>query len=118
MRNHKELDAYKISMDLVTNIYLLTKKFPKEELYGLTNQIRRAAVSVPANISEGAARHSSKEYTQFLYISLGSITELETLMNIAFNIAYIDKFSYKKIQDQIEKIRALILGLIRYIKSK
>jgi four helix bundle protein len=65
-------------MDLVSDIYKITESFPNKELYGLTNQIRRAAVSVPSNIAEGAARNSKKEFIQFLYIALGSLSELET----------------------------------------
>ncbi len=70
-------------MDLVSNIYKITEFFPNKELYGLTNQIRRAAVSIPSNIAEGAARNSKKEFIQFLYIALGSLSELETQIIIA-----------------------------------
>jgi len=78
VRDHKELDVWKTSVELVTEVYVATKTFPKEELYGLTNQLRRAAVSVPSNIAEGAARQTTKEFVQFLYISLGSVAEVET----------------------------------------
>ena len=78
IRNHKDLEVWKKSMDLVSNIYKITESFPNKELYGLTNQIRRAAVSIPSNIAEGAARNSKKEFIQFLYIALGSLSELET----------------------------------------
>lgn len=71
IKNHKDLEVWKKSMDLVSNIYKITESFPNKEIYGLTNQIRRSAVSVPSNIAEGAARSSKKEFIQFLYIALG-----------------------------------------------
>ena len=86
MKTHRDLDVWKKSVSLVTSIYEITKSFPKEEIYGLTNQIRRAAVSVPSNIAEGSARQGNKEFIQFLYIALGSLTELETQLIIARNL--------------------------------
>jgi S23 ribosomal protein. len=83
MKSYKELDAWKKSMQLVKDVYLLIRTFPKEELYGLTSQIKRAAVSVPANIAEGIGRNYKKDTTQFLHVSRGSLYELETLLNIA-----------------------------------
>jgi four helix bundle protein len=78
MQTHKDLDVWKLSMDLVVDIYQITDSLPKSELFGLTSQIRRAAVSVPSNIAEGSARKNTTEYIQFLYIALGSITEVDT----------------------------------------
>jgi four helix bundle protein len=83
MKNHKDLDVWVKSMDLVTDIYRATKTFPKDEMYGLTNQIRRAVISIPCNIAEGASRNSKKEFIQFLYVSLGSASELETQLLIS-----------------------------------
>jgi four helix bundle protein len=76
IRMHKDLDVWKESMRLAKDVYALTTKFPKEEMYGLTSQIRRSAVSIPSNIAEGAGRNSNKEFIQFVYISLGSLVEL------------------------------------------
>jgi four helix bundle protein len=76
--DHKDLDVWKRSMDLVVKVYQITKLFPDTEKYGLTSQMRRAAVSIPSNIAEGAARKGDKEFIQFLYISIGSLSELET----------------------------------------
>jgi four helix bundle protein len=84
--NHKDLEVWKKSMDLVEDVYALSKFFPNDEKFGLTNQIRRASVSVPSNISEGAARKSDKEFIQFLYIALGSLSELETQYLIAVRL--------------------------------
>ena len=115
MRSHKDLEAWKKSIELVTNIYEITKVFPKEEIYGLTSQIRRCAVSVPSNIAEGAARHSSKEYLQFLYISLGSISELETQLIISQNLGFINNSS--EIIEKSLKVKQVLYGLIKYVRK-
>ena len=88
VKTHKDLDVWKQSIQLVKQIYKMTQIFPKHEIYGLTNQIRRAAVSVPSNIAEGAGRNSDKEFIQFLHISLGSLAEVETQLIIAAEIGY------------------------------
>jgi len=113
--DHKELDVWKESLILVEEIYRLSKSFPKEELYNLTNQLRRAAVSVPSNIAEGCARKSDKELLNFCFISLGSLAEIETQLIIVEKIYNIDVI---KELNQTEKIKKILLGLIRYIKSK
>ena len=89
IKTHKDLDVWKKSMDLVEGVYRLTKSFPDSEKYGLTNQMRRCAVSIPSNIAEGAGRNSKKEFKQFLYISLGSISELETQLIISSKLNYL-----------------------------
>lgn len=114
--NHKDLDAWRLSIDFVTEIYLITKCFPKDEFYGLTNQIRRSSISIASNIAEGCARQSDKETIQFLYISVGSIAELETQLLIAKNLHYIDNIDDLLLK--ITSIRSLILGLIKYLKFK
>ena len=116
MRRHKDLDAWKKSMDLVDSIYKVTKSFPKEELYSLTNQMRRAAISVPSNIAEGAARGSKNEFIQFLYISLGSLSELETQAIIANRLGY--STDPNDLLESIKVIRKLINGLIYSLKRK
>ncbi|MGA1847606.1 four helix bundle protein [Deferribacter abyssi] len=115
VKSHKDLDVWKKSMDLATEIYKITKSFPKEEMYGLTSQIRRAVVSISANIAEGAARNSKKEFIQFLYISLGSLAELETELLIAKNIGYLKNDS---IFEEIKIIRKMLLGLINSVRLK
>ncbi|MBF0598339.1 four helix bundle protein [Faecalibacter rhinopitheci] len=118
MKTHKDLNVWKNSVDLVTNIYKETQSFPKEELYGLTSQIRRSAVSIPSNIAEGAARHSNKEYIQFLYIALGSLAELETQLIIAYNLNYLRESKYSEFILILNEIGKLLNGLINYRKSK
>ena len=118
MKTHKDLEVWKRSVDLVTFIYDVTRDFPKEEIYGLTNQIRRAAVSIPSNISEGAGRNHKKEFIQFLYVSLGSVAELETQFIIANNLNISTKESLIKIQNELTAIRKMISGLIINLKSR
>lgn len=81
MKTHKDLDVWKLSVELVLDIYKITKNFPKEEIYGLTSQIRRSAISIPSNIAEGAGRNSKKEYVHFLYNSLGSLSKIGNTIN-------------------------------------
>ncbi len=90
---HKKLDVWKKSLDLVKEIYTLTHTFPKYEIYGLTNQMRRAAVSVPANIAEGAARNTKKEFIQFLHMAEGSLSELDTHFEICLKLGYLKEGS-------------------------
>ncbi len=115
IRNHKDLEVWKKSMDLVSNIYKITESFPNKELYGLTNQIRRAAVSIPSNIAEGAARNSKKEFIQFLYIALGSLSELETQIIIANRLKYLNNLD--TLLEDLKFSQKLINGLIYYLKK-
>ena len=116
LRTHKDLDVWKEAIELVEAVYGLTRAFPKTEMYGLTSQLRRAAVSVPSNIAEGAARSSTKEFIQFLHIALGSVSEVETQVIIAQRLDYVDDVN--SIEEQIEAVRRLILGLIRYLRRR
>ena len=105
-------------MDLVDSIYKVSKLFPNEELYSLTNQMRRAAISVPSNIAEGAARGSKNEFIQFLYIALGSLSELETQVIIANRLGYLILSDSNNLLESIEVIRKLINGLIYSLKRR
>jgi len=116
IKTHKDLDVWNAAMELVTNIYKLTKSFPKDELYGLTSQMRRSAVSVPSNIAEGAARKSKAEFIQFLYIALGSLSELETQLIISKNLNY--SKTINGFLSKITDIRKMTFGLIKSIKNK
>lgn len=89
MDSHKDLKVWQESMDLVVEVYKISKHFPKEELYALTSQMKRSAVSIPSNISEGAGRKGKAEYCRFLYIALGSASELETQIEIAYRLNFI-----------------------------
>ena len=118
METHKELDVWKESLSLVSTIYQRTSQFPSREKYGLTDQVRRSAVSITANISEGYGRLNSKELMRFLKISFGSLCELETLLMISFNLGYIDEIDQTFFQEKIKLITAQLSGLIKSIKSR
>lgn len=115
MATHKDLKAWQLAMELVEEIYRITGSFPKEEIYGIISQMRRCAVSVPSNIAEGAARNTNKEYIHFLYISMGSLAELETQTMIAQRLHYAN--SGEIIIEKIEAIRRMVINLIKYLKS-
>ena len=116
MQSHKDLNVWKQSMEFVAKIYKLTREFPIEEQYGLSSQMRRSAISIPCNIAEGAARNSKKEYIQFLYISLGSLAEIETQLDIAKRLDYIA--NSQDLSDYVIEIRRMLLGLIAYVAKK
>lgn len=116
MKTHKDLDIWKLGIELVEEIYKITNKFPKEEIFCLTSQMRRSAISIPSNIAEGAARNSKKEFIQFLYISLGSLVELETQIIIAKKLGYIkENIDFIEV---VEKLRRKLLNFIKYLKEK
>ena len=110
-RPHQRLDAWKRAMRLVKATYVITRGFPVEERYGLTAQMRRAAVSIPSNLAEGAGRSSRKEFAQFISISRGSLSELETQMIIAAELGYLsprhEEFA------NLERLGQLLTGLHR-----
>ena len=105
------------SRKLVKQIYILSKAFPKSEIYGLTSQIRRCSVSVPSNIAEGFQRHSKKEYLQFLYISYGSLAELETQLVLARDLNYLTLKETELILENVVTIQKMINSLISKLKS-
>lgn len=113
VNNHKDLEVWKKSIGFMKSIYEITKSFPKDEIYGLTNQLRRASVSIPSNISEGAARKGKAEFKQFLYIALGSLSEVETQLIISNEINYIKKDTFEELNLSLITIRKMLLGLIK-----
>jgi four helix bundle protein len=115
-RKHHELRVWQESMRLVKGIYAATGQFPREEVYALTSQMRRAAVSVPSNISEGAARTSTKEFLQFLSIARGSLSELETQVILAGDLDYLE--DNLPLLASIERIFGLLGGLINSMQKK
>jgi four helix bundle protein len=116
MKSHKDLDVWKDSINMVLNVYQATQKFPREELFCLVQQLRRAAVSVPSNISEGAARNKKREFIRFLRISTGSLAEIETQIFISKQLSYINEIEYQALTVNFNKIRAQIAGLIRKLE--
>lgn len=115
--NYTELEVWKYSRGLVKLVYILTKSFPKEETYGLTNQIRRCVVSVPSNIAEGIGRQSNKETVHFLYISKGSLQEVETQLYLSFDLEYINEEELKNILEKVISTKKLLNGFINYYKK-
>jgi len=117
MKSYKNLEGWKKSMQLVKEVYLLVKSFPKEELYGLTSQIKRSAVSIPANIAEGIGRNYKKDTIQFLHISRGSLYALETLLNIAEMIEILQTPDFEIISKNIDECARILNGLISYYEK-
>lgn len=115
MKTHKDLDIWKIGIQLVDDIYHITRNFPENEKFGITSQIRRSAISIPSNIAEGAARSSKKEFIQFLYISLGSLSELETQLIISKKLKFLKN---DDILQEIEGLRKKMLNFIKFQKTK
>lgn len=115
---HTDLDLWKDSVEFVSLVYEITAKFPKEERFGLVDQIRRAAVSIPSNIAEGAGRNHKNEFIQYLHISSGSISELETQLIISYNLKFLDKKQLEFLINKITKIRSQIFGLIKSLKNR
>ena len=116
MKTHKDLKVWNDSIKLVSRIYEITNNFPKEEVFGITSQVRRAAVSIPSNIAEGAARTSKKEFLQFLSIALGSTSELETQLIISKNLNYLDKNTSETLIKDLNEIQKMIHGLMKSLK--
>jgi four helix bundle protein len=108
---HKNLEAWKKSMDLVVEVYKYTADFPKAEQYGLVSQMRRAAVSVPSNLAEGAADRTVSQFSNYLSIALGSLSELDTQTEIAFRLNYLDENIKTDFVNRIDHCKALIFGL-------
>ncbi len=114
---YKDLVVWQKGIELVNEIYVVTRIFPKEEMFGLTNQLRRAAISIPANIAEGWGRSSTKNYVQFIKISLGSLFELETLIIIAKDQNYLEEQIMNKISVEITEIGKMLNKLIRNLEN-
>ena len=117
-RNYEGLVVWQKAMDLVVTVYHASKTFPKEELYGLISQIRRAAVSIPSNIAEGQARRTKGEFLNLLSIANGSRAEVETQILLAHRLNYIDKDTTQSILQQSTEIRKLIYGLMKSLKRQ
>ena len=117
MKTHKDLDVWKFSIDLVVKVYELTSTFPKEEKYGIIQQMRRSAVSIPSNIAEGAGRTSTKEFANFISISLGSLSELETQLIISQKLSFLNSISFENITNDLIQIRKMLLGLKKSLRK-
>jgi four helix bundle protein len=112
---HEQLDVFKVARALAIEVYRETRGFPRTETYGLVSQLRRAAVSIPANIAEGAARRSRKEFKRFLLVSRGSSTELKLLLDIARETGYLSTTRFSSLDATLERVFSMVNGLIRRI---
>jgi four helix bundle protein len=115
-RAHKNLAVWQEAVALATDIYRITEAFPKSEVYGLSSQMRRAVVSVSSNIAEGAARNSAKEFAQFLHIAGGSLSELDTQIEIAANLVFLVNEQKQQLEGKIESISKKLAGLIGKVR--
>ena len=118
METHKDLRVWQQSIEMVTSIYLITKAFPKDELFGLVSQMRRAAVSVPSNIAEGYARGTDREKLHFLRISSGSMSEIETQLMLSLNLGYISQESFDELSENVTSVWKQLNALISSLKKK
>ena len=118
MGTHRDLEVWKSAIGLAANTYEVTRSFPREESFGLVAQMRRAAVSVASNIAEGAARQGPKEFTRFLYMALGSASELDTQIEISVAVSVGPEARLKAVQEETSHVAKMLLGLIRSLQSK
>ena len=118
METHKDLRVWQQSIEMVTSIYKMTYAFPKDEIFGLVSQMRRAAVSVPSNIAEGYARATDREKLHFLHISSGSMSEIETQLLLSLNLGYIGQETYGNLSEQITSVWKQLNALISSVKKR
>lgn len=113
---HKKLDLWNAGMDLAVTVYQVTDSFPREERYGLINQVRRAVVSIPSNVAEGAGRQTKKEFINYLHMAQGSLSELDTHLELAKRLGYLAQDNWVIIDRRMERIDKMLSGLIRHQK--
>jgi four helix bundle protein len=116
MQNYKDLQVWKKSHDLTLEIYKATKLFPKEEVFGLVSQLRRASSSIPTNIAEGSGRFTQKDFASFLQISLGSSQEVEYLIFLSKELNYIKEVDFVLLEKSIGEIKAMLIALIKKVR--
>jgi len=116
--HYEKLEVWQKAMDMVDGIYDLTAKFPSDEKYGLTSQLRRSAVSVPSNIAEGASRDSTKDFLRFLSITLGSLAEVETQLRISTRQGFATEIDLQRIADKTQEIGRMTRGLQKSLQTK
>jgi four helix bundle protein len=117
-RDFKNIKAWQYADNLAVSTYSKTKSFPREELYGITSQLRKAVVSVPTNIAEGASREHKKEYLNFLYIARGSMAETEYLLHLSRRLGYMEENEHKKLEDMRKETAKTLHGLINSVKRE
>lgn len=118
MSDFRKLLIWQKSMSLVTKIYYSTNNFPKEEIFGLTSQIRRSSISIPSNIAKGSGRESDKDLLRFLNISVGSLFEMQTQLEIAKNISYLKEDDFNNLYEDSREVERMLVSIIKKIKSR
>jgi four helix bundle protein len=118
LKPHKKLIAWQKSMDLVVSIYDVTGSFPKQETYGLVSQLRRAAVSVPSNIAEGAADRTPDQFRNFLSTAIGSLNEINTQLELALRVGYLSQERHDLVQSAVDECLAVTYGLRRSVRAR
>jgi four helix bundle protein len=118
MRDYTKIEAWKLADDLTVLVYECTRLFPKEELYGLTSQLRRAAASVPANIAEGSARGTNKDYLHFLYIARASLTEAHYFVHLSRRLGYLEEEKHAELESLFRRTFACLLGLVSAVEKQ
>ena len=117
MHRFKELEVWKISVELVEDIYIVTEKFPKKEQFGIVDQIRRSAVSIPSNIAEGAGKNSNNDFKKFVLIANGSCNELETQLLIFKKLKFLTSDKYSKLERKLNSIQNMLFGLAKSLHN-
>jgi four helix bundle protein len=118
VKTHRDLDVWHAAIELAREVYARTKDYPKEEIFGLTSQMRRCAVSIASNIAEGAARNSKREFLQFLYVALGSASELDTQIEISKATRIASEAILDKLQRETTRVKMMLHGLMRSLKNR
>lgn len=117
MRDFRKLKVWEKAHAITLKIYKVTEKYPREELYGLTSQIRRACVSIPTNIAEGCVRSSDADFCRFLYIALGSTSELEYLILLSMDLKFINAELHIELNNEINEIKKMLISMIQKLKA-
>ncbi len=115
---YENLDAWKEATNLAVRVYQITKSFPKDEIFGITSQLRRASISISSNIAEGAGRKSKKDFKQFVHMASGSLNEVESLLYICSQLNLVTSDSYKELKDRVDRLGRLIGGLLKYLNGR
>jgi four helix bundle protein len=118
IKSHRDLNVWQLGMDIAQQVYQVTQNYPREEIYGLTSQLRRAAASVPANVAEGNARTSTREYLHHLSIAVGSLAEVETFLELAVRLGYHSNKKFNELFDLIGEERRMLRGLQRSLRAR
>jgi four helix bundle protein len=118
IKSHADLTVWQKAMDLVVEVYAVSRQLPKDELYGLTSQLRRAAVSIPANIAEGKARSSRRDYCHFLHIAKGSLAEVDTLITVALRLGFVDAGTSARLKELVDEVGRMLSGLLAKLQQE